>query len=110
MFDSDDRLPPPGIIVGQEKSLDPQRALESFKHAPIKNVRTLPIEIVHPSQKDDGVRNYSSQPINVFLEPGRKGQEDRIVIDTGNHRYFTRLGSGDQMIQVRKVENPYTSW
>ena len=60
--------------------------------------------MIRPSQKNDYQENESPLPINVYEQNGL------LRIDTGNHRYFTRLKRGDKTSIVRKVKDPYINW
>lgn len=109
----DGRTPPKGFLVRGKDSneyCDPGEALIAFVSAQLGNLLVVPIDIVYPSQKDDGVRNYSTEPVPAYLDVDRQTREERIVLETGNHRYHTRISQGDTMIQVQKVENPNTNW
>lgn len=81
-----------------------------FSGAEIGTVFSIPLDFIKPSQKDDGIRTVGSEeaPIDVFLESAKTGK--KIVIDTGNHRYYLKKNRGEQTINGKKVPNPYENW
>lgn len=118
MTSFDDEKFPRNLTQEQAASIV-EHALAKFGDSEVGDELHMPMNIIRPSQEDDGERNYSKSAINVYLgeeeilsEDGQKTGKTRPVlrIDTGNHRFFTRLLEGEKETNVQKVKNPYQEW
>lgn len=97
--------PPGGLFPEMDRQeMNPEEALAKFRKAEYGDRMMLPLRFIRPSQVDDGTRNYSTDPVDVFEENGE------LRIDTGNHRYYTRVAQGESDINARKIKNPYVNW
>ena len=81
-----------------------EQVLDLFKNLPIGSTMCVEIIYIKPSQTDDGTRNESREPISVYFERGK------LIINQGNHRYYTQQHLGESTIIVKKVNNPNENW
>lgn len=95
----------------------PVEILEQFDQLNLGDTLRVPLSLLQPTIRDDGLKSYSTGPVEVYLsQKTRKGQTTRVLaIDDGHHRYFAELrrirgyGEGRErvkeqtLIEVRKV-------
>lgn len=90
----------------KEKAQQTTGIMDMFKKLEIGNTMKVPISLLNPSQPDDGKHSRRISPIEVCLH------SDRLIIITGNHRYWELKRAADQhhydsLTEVRKVIDHY---